>query len=93
MIEVRLTVTADGEEKFSDTVTITDGVWPPGLGVWRKACMLGQIMLWESHPTYPERAKALSDFVHENLDKDEVDEASRLKGLELAKAVSVNPAE
>lgn len=90
MIEIRLTVITDGEEKFSDTISITDGVWPPELGMWRKACMLGQIMLWESHPTYPERDRHLYDFIRENP---VYDKADRIKLIELAKAAYVDPAE
>lgn len=71
MIRINVSIENDkGNELFSSGVTLTNEAWPPTVKEWRKACELAHILLWEAHPTYEERNKALSDHNDMMIEKD-----------------------
>lgn len=71
MIRINVSIENNkGEELFFNHVSLTDGAWPPELKMWRVACAMVRMLLWEAHPTYEERNKALSDHNDMMIEKD-----------------------
>jgi len=70
VIKITVTVTDDKDEvRYTDFVSITDAEWPLPIKLWRQACNLAHLLLWESHPTYQQRNKESRDYSAMLMDK------------------------